>query len=113
MPRADLVLLGITCFTLCFTPYPAFAGSDLTSARKSELIHLLKSDCGSCHGMTLKGGLGPALLPKNMGGKSPEGLRSVILDGVPDTPMPPWRGQLSETDVTFLVHLLQQGVPHE
>jgi hypothetical protein len=40
-------------------------------------------------------------------------LRRIILDGVPGTPMPPWRGQLSDADVDYLVHLLQHGVPHE
>jgi mono/diheme cytochrome c family protein len=31
----------------------------LDTARQAELLHLLKHDCGSCHGMTRKGGLGP------------------------------------------------------
>jgi hypothetical protein len=35
--------------------------------RQKELIHLVRQDCGSCHGMTLQGGLGPALLPANAG----------------------------------------------
>ncbi|HAF55336.1 MAG TPA: cytochrome C55X NirC, partial [Thauera sp.] len=29
--------------------------------RARELIHIVRQDCGSCHGLTLKGGLGPAL----------------------------------------------------
>ncbi|MCG8427047.1 MAG: cytochrome c, partial [Chromatiales bacterium] len=28
--------------------------------RQNDLLHLLKHDCGSCHGMRLEGGLGPA-----------------------------------------------------
>ena len=34
--------------------------------RQDQLRYLLRQDCGSCHGMTLKGGLGPALLPDNL-----------------------------------------------
>ena len=32
----------------------------LDTARQAELLYLLKHDCGSCHGMTRKGGLGHA-----------------------------------------------------
>ena len=31
--------------------------------RARELIHIVRQDCGSCHGLTLAGGLGPALTP--------------------------------------------------
>lgn len=34
---------------------------DIAPEREKELETLLYQDCGSCHGMTLKGGLGPAL----------------------------------------------------
>ncbi|MBY0432057.1 MAG: cytochrome C oxidase Cbb3, partial [Rhodospirillales bacterium] len=33
-------------------------------ARQAALFNLLAQDCGSCHGLTMKGGLGPALLPE-------------------------------------------------
>ena len=36
----------------------------LSKQRISELNNLLIQDCGSCHGMTMKGGLGPALTPE-------------------------------------------------
>jgi len=111
MPRHDLAFFLL--FLLMFSSSPAIAGSDLLSARKSELIHLLKNDCGSCHGITLKGSLGPSLLPEALTHRSADELRAIILDGIPGTPMPPWRGQLSETDTTFLVWLLQKGIPHE
>lgn len=104
---------SIACASLIFAPYPAFAGNVLTPDRKSELIHLLKNDCGSCHGITLKGSLGPSLLPQAMAKRSADELRAIILDGVPGTPMPAWRGQFSKADITFLLDLLQHGVPHE
>jgi len=85
----------------------------LTPQRQAELVHLLKNDCGSCHGITLKGSLGPSLLPQALASRSTGELRAVILNGVPGTPMPPWRGQLSDADTTFLVNMLQHGVPRE
>jgi cytochrome c55X len=79
-------------------------------ARQAELRHLLLQDCGSCHGLTLKGGLGPPLLPSALAGKDAEGLAQVVLRGVPGTPMPPWAGELDEADARWLAALLKEGV---
>jgi cytochrome c55X len=80
-------------------------------ARKAELLHRLKHDCGSCHGLTMKGGLGPPLLPDRLAERSREELAAVILEGVPATPMPPWQGELSVEEADWLVEVLQEGVP--
>ena len=77
--------------------------------RESELVNLVRHDCGSCHGLTLKGGLGPALLPQELSGKSVDVLAEVILDGIHGTPMPPWRGLLSEEEARWIVHYLKKG----
>ena len=84
--------------------------AEVTEQRQAELYHLLKHDCGSCHGMTLKGGLGPALLPETLIGKPDEYLVYTIMNGRPPTPMPPWRGILTEEEVNWLVKLLRKGV---
>ena len=36
---------------------------DLPRERTAALSYLVRQDCGSCHGMTLKGGLGQSLRP--------------------------------------------------
>lgn len=77
--------------------------------RQQQLRHLLLQDCGSCHGMTLQGGLGPALTPQALAGKPPVMLRDVILHGRPGTPMPPWKGLLTEREAEWLVQLLLDG----
>ncbi len=59
----------------------------------------------------MKGGLGPALLPENLEGRVPADLAGIILDGRPGTPMPPWRPELSEQEVFWIVKLLQEGIP--
>jgi cytochrome c55X len=79
--------------------------------RKAALLHQLKHDCGSCHGLTMKGGLGPPLLPVRLADRSREDLVAAILDGVADTPMPPWQGELTADEASWLVHVLQEGVP--
>ncbi len=100
----SLVLAG-----LLLLPGSLAAAGEPTPERQSELIHLLRHDCGSCHGLTLKGGLGPPLLPGSLEGLPTEGLVAIILDGVPGRPMPPWRGLLPEAEVAWLVDQLQAG----
>jgi len=105
--RACLPMLGL----LMLVAFPA--RGDVTPARQAELRHLLKQDCGSCHGMTLKGGLGPSLLSNALTGKSTEMLTQAILDGRPGTAMPPWRGLLTVEDARWLAALLVEGAPDE
>lgn len=85
---------------------------DLTAQRQTELLNLLTQDCGSCHGMTLKGGLGPPLLPANLAGKPKEFIILTILKGRPKTPMPPWQGLLTEPEIDWLVNKLYEGIDH-
>lgn len=82
-----------------------------TSERQGVLFHLLKHDCGSCHGLTMNGGLGPPLLPGDLNGKNEEDLVEIILDGVPGTPMPPWRFELSREEAAWMVDRLKEGLP--
>jgi cytochrome c55X len=79
------------------------------SERQAELLYLLKHDCGSCHGMTRKGGLGPALLPESLKEKPQPLLVNTVLFGRPGTPMPPWGGELSEQDAQWLVEAMLRG----
>jgi cytochrome c55X len=88
----------------------AMADTGISPQRQTQLIHLLRQDCGSCHGMTLKGGLGSPLLPANLTGKPNELLVDTILNGRPDTAMPPWRGQLSPAEAAWLVDQLREGL---
>jgi cytochrome c55X len=62
--------------------------------------------------MTLKGGLGPPLLPTNLAGKPKEFISLTILKGRPKTPMPPWQGLLTELEINWLVDKLYEGLDH-
>lgn len=82
----------------------------LDTKRQNELVNLLEQDCGSCHGMTLKGGLGPALTTAALKDKPAEMLAITIKEGRPGTPMPPWKYLLSDADINYLVKILKQQV---
>jgi len=88
---------------------PANAAAGISPQRQQELLYLLQQDCGSCHGLTLKGGLGSPLLPINLVDKSDADLVEVIMQGLPGTPMPPWRFLLEENEAAWLVRALKAG----
>jgi len=81
----------------------------VTDVRQAELTHIVKQDCGSCHGMTLKGGLGPALLVENLENKPILFLQNTILYGRPGTAMPPWKTLLTEQEALWIAEQLKQG----
>lgn len=81
----------------------------LSDARKQQLEHLIKHDCGSCHGMTLKGGLGPSLYAQALKSKTDELLFITISEGRPGTPMPPWKPLLSKEEINWIIKLLRSN----
>jgi cytochrome c55X len=92
---------------------PACAGADPSAERQRELVSLVRQDCGSCHGMTFKGGLGPPLTPEALREKPAESLTLTILNGRAGTPMPPWRQFVSDAEATWIVDQLQKGFRNE
>jgi cytochrome c55X len=78
--------------------------------RQAELVYQVEQDCGSCHGLTMKGGLGPALLPDNLAEMPDEALAEIILNGVPGTPMPPWSFEISNGEAAWIVKRLKEGL---
>jgi cytochrome c55X len=87
--------------------------SPLSPSRQAELDHLIQHDCGSCHGMTRKGGLGSPLIAEDLAKQEDEALAAIILEGIPGTPMPPWKHLLSEEDVLWIVHRLKESPPDD
>ncbi|WP_150523103.1 c-type cytochrome [Roseibium sediminis] len=75
----------------------------------SELLKLVHQDCGSCHGMSLKGGLGPDIRPQILAHFDVETLSAIVLDGIPGTAMPPWRPLISEADAKRIAEYLLKG----
>lgn len=95
------ILLG-----LCLAAQTA-AGEPLPDPVK--LTNLVRQDCGSCHGLTLKGGLGKPLTADRLAQWDRDQLVHIILDGVPGTPMPGWRPLLTEAEAGWIVNVLKQG----
>ena len=106
-----------TCFLLGMVCVAARTSAEsslvIDPARQKELVTLVRQDCGSCHGLTLQGGLGPALLPDTLKDKPADYLKLVILQGRFGTAMPPWQRFLSDAEAEWIVSNLQKGFPRE
>jgi cytochrome c55X len=94
------------CCTGCAT-----AWANESTTREAALVRMVRQDCGSCHGMTLQGGLGPALLPENLKGKPVDLLTHAIYYGRTGTPMPPWRQFITMDEATWISNQLLNGFP--
>lgn len=102
-------VFGLHLFlVLCLSIQTALA-AEPSPTRQSELHNLLKNDCGACHGLTLRGGMGPALLPDSLTGKPDEFLVSTILNGLKGTAMPPWKTFMNRDEALWLVGVLRKS----
>lgn len=105
---AEATRLAMLALSVALTAGAAGA-EEIGAARAAELERLVKQDCGACHGMTLKGGLGPDIRADTLTGWDAEALALVVLDGRPGTAMPPWRPLLSEAEADWIADYLLTG----
>lgn len=105
------VLLGGSIFSMFSSS--VVAAEAPAAERRAELVRMVRQDCGSCHGLTLRGGLGTPLLPENLRDKPATGLEQTILMGRPGTAMPPWKTFLTEAEAAWIVAQLLSGFPEE
>lgn len=99
------LLAGLVAALLPLGP----AWAEPPAERRAEIEYLVRQDCGSCHGLRLNGGLGPALTPETLAPQAPAALNATIKHGRPGTPMPPWGPFLSDEEIRWLVTALREG----
>ena len=113
-PHAAAGRVFVSLLALSLAPAGgAWADSGIDAQRARELVRLVRQDCGSCHGMTLKGGLGPPLTPEALRDKSAASLVATVLMGRPGTPMPPWQRFVTPAEAEWIVARLQDSFPLE
>ncbi len=91
------------------TAGPSLAGNDVSDSQAEALEQFVRHECGSCHGLTLKGGLGPDLRPARLANASKDAITSIILNGIPDTAMPPWKTLLKREEAEWIADYLLKG----
>ena len=90
---------------------PVQAG-EVAPARAEELRHMVRQDCGSCHGLRLTGGLGSPITAQALAGRDPDELAMLILDGLPGSAMPGWRPLLTADEARWIAdYLLKKEMP--
>ena len=94
MKSALLLLLSAACGL-----FPPLAASASTAA-------LYQQHCASCHGEQRLGGMGPALLPENLGRLKPAEAETVIAEGRAATQMPAFGDQLDAASIKALAGYL-------
>lgn len=115
--KLGLLAAAMLALTFAVTLSPA-AGENTPSGkaavspeRQAELVRLVRHDCGSCHGLTLGGGLGPPLTPAALAPMSADALVGLILDGRHGSAMPGWRPILSDAEAGWIAQRLLSGFP--
>ena len=98
---------GLIAAALAALASATLAATTIAPQRQAELEHMVVQDCGSCHGLTMKGGLGKPITPEALAGYDPDGLAAIILDGVPGTAMPPWRPLISDAEALWIADYLK------
>ena len=115
LARSTLALAGALLMLFQATAEASGAAAETAAVpgmeRQRQLVHMVRQECGSCHGMSLQGGLGPALLPADLQEKSAEGLAATIYHGRHGTAMPPWQRFRTEAEATWIVERLLAGFP--
>ena len=106
-PQVSATMVLLMLFTV---PSALLAGEELEpSSNLADLENFVVQDCGSCHGLTLKGGLGPPLWPENLNHLPEEAIAAIIREGIPGTAMPPWKPLLAPADIEWISHQLKAG----
>ena len=75
-----------------------------TAAAQAEALY--QTHCAQCHGTQRLGGVGPALLPENLGRLRKQTAAQVIMKSRPAVQMPPFEGVLSKAEIDALVALI-------
>ncbi|MCC7183557.1 MAG: c-type cytochrome [Rhodocyclaceae bacterium] len=90
------VPLGLVLALACATAGPGVAGETDTRA-------LYQQQCARCHGADRLGGIGPALLPENLGRLDRDAAARLIAAGAPASRMPAFGEQIEPGAIAALV----------
>jgi cytochrome c55X len=107
MTACWLPLMRSLAISLILLPAVFMPDADAQDVKRLE--HMLVQDCGSCHGLKMKGGLGRPLTREALADSDPDTLAAIILEGVPGTAMPGWRSILKEDEALWMANYLKKG----
>jgi DNA-binding beta-propeller fold protein YncE len=83
-----------------------FSHGSAFAAGSNTIESIYTEHCASCHGSDRLGGIGPALLPENLGRVGREQAVKTVFAGLPSTQMPAFRQILDSDQVNALVDFI-------
>lgn len=86
---------------------------EISVERRQELADFVVQDCGSCHGLTFRGGLGSAFTKRKLEEVPEQVLFDVIENGIEGTPMPAWGPLLKPEEIKWIINYLKRVSPDE
>jgi cytochrome c553 len=100
-------------FRLVATAFAALLALWAVTARAAgtDVPKLYAEHCASCHGAGRLGGIGPALLPENLGRLKRDEAIAIIRDGRVATQMPGFKDKLSTEQIAQLAELIYAPLP--
>lgn len=110
-PPCVMWAMALSCVVYAGSGYSPAWTATLSLDRGKELVRLVRQDCGSCHGLTLQGGLGKPLLPATLADRDAGGIADIIMEGLAGTPMPPWKSLINRDDAVWIAERLKEGFP--
>jgi dihydro-heme d1 dehydrogenase len=99
------------CLTSVVGALAVLAICAATAAAEPDATKLYTDNCAQCHGADRLGGLGPALLPENLGRLSGARAVSVIVNGRAATQMPGFAGTLNNEEIANLAAYIATPLP--
>ncbi|MDH5488502.1 MAG: c-type cytochrome [Rhodospirillaceae bacterium] len=90
-------LMAMTVAVIIILPNPVLS---------QGVDEIYQEHCASCHGDERFGGMGPALLPGNLGRLKKKQAESIISSGLPATQMPGFADKISPEQINQLVELV-------
>ena len=99
----SFVFFGFACLGVA-----AVTAGDMDDARK-----LFDQNCAVCHGGDRGGYFAPALTKERLVNTTEAAIRSMAINGIPETQMPPWGGKLSTDELRKLSALFKNTSKEE
>jgi mono/diheme cytochrome c family protein len=109
---SSALLRRLAAVTLLFAPLAAAAGPSAADPVSIDSAALYRQHCAACHGAQRLGGMGPALLPGNLGRLQPAQAATVIAEGRAATQMPAFGAQLNAVSITALTGYIFSAPDH-
>jgi len=77
-----------------------------------KILAVYQQHCAACHGADRLGGIGPALLPENLGRLKKQAAIETISKGRAATQMPGFAGQIADADIAALAAFIFKPLPN-